>query len=87
MGIEHLTPIEVATRMDEIQNRIAKGITILDSLFAEWQDAELAFDAAEAAAYVRFGETPDGGHPCPAHERKSCRHIRSRVLLGIEPST
>ena len=59
---EVLNPVDVEHRIQEVSNRIARGVSVITSAEREAREKRRAFDLAFAYAYKRA----EG----PAHERK-----------------
>lgn len=48
-----LNPVEVEASIRELVNRIAKGISVMSKRYAEFQEADRAFDRDFATAYLQ----------------------------------
>lgn len=64
-----LNPVDVEHKIQEVSNRIARGVSIVTSAEREARDKRRAFDLAFAYAYKRA----EG----PAHERKYAAEIEA----------
>lgn len=57
-----INPVDVEKAIREVSERIAKGVKICDEHYRRFLDADRAYDAAFAKAYLE--------HQGPAHEKK-----------------
>ena len=62
-------PVDIERRIEEVSNRIAKGVAVVTAAEREARDKRRAFDLAFAYAYKRA----EG----PAHERKYAAEIEA----------
>lgn len=57
-----INPVDVETAIRTVTERIAKGVLVCDERYRTWLDADRAYDAAYARAYLAY----EG----PAHEKR-----------------
>lgn len=65
-----LNPVDVEAAIRAVSDRIAKGVSVCDQRYRAYLDAERAYDAAFAKAYM--------GHDGPAHERKYAAELTTQ---------
>lgn len=57
-----INPVDVESAIRQCADRIARGVTVCDSAYRTFLEADHTYDAAFARAYMR--------HEGPAHEKK-----------------
>lgn len=66
-----MNPVQIEEAIRHVSDRIAKGVSVCDQRYRAFRDAERAYDAAFARAYMQ--------HPGPAHEKKYAAELATQA--------